>query len=340
MSGELIPRDSTRLFTTLYVGAGPTVEQPVSSEWFLRSFLSVGVWIRSLTMERHVRVLVEPSATDLQRLAASAGVYQEFGLAAEDALVTLVAWSVWSRDKAQSLPDIVSKVSLKSATDPTPLHRREIEAVWQKFDAGRRMSVDGRRYLNGLVIGSRTDQLPQLFGIPWKATPSVKLVPRQHARSWTKLPEAIQAYVGILTEPRSELVTACLNKIKHGPQLIVDRPKDVAARRGHPPDSVSEMGNQSLIRLLMDGKRTQETQSELASPTRVAPFILTDGENAKRLLLDSVVGLASFLHNVGFWLYRTSFADLPAPKIQSDRKLDELIRDHVALIERRAPYGT
>jgi hypothetical protein len=100
------------------------------------------------------------------------------------------------------------------------------------------------------------------------------------------------------------------------------------------------MGNQSLIRLLMDGKRTQETQSELASPTRVAPFILTDGENAKRLLLDSVVGLASFLHNVGFWLYRTSFADLPAPKIQSDRKLDELIRDHVALIERRAPYGT
>ena len=340
MSGALVPRNSTRLFTTLYVGTGPTAEQSVSSECFLGSFLSVGVWIRSLTMERHVRVLVEPSATELQRLAASAGVYQEFGLAAEDALATLVAWSVWARDKAQSLPDIVSRVSLKSETDPTPLSRREIEAAWQKVDAGKRMSVDGRRYLAGLVNGARAGQLPKLFGIPWKASPSVKLVPRRQSGSWANLPQAIQVYVDILTEPRGELVTACLNKIKHGPQLIVDCPRDVAARRGHPPESVSKMESHALIRLLMAGQRTQETASEEGSPTRVAPFILTDGENAKRLLLDSVVGLAAFLHNVGFWLYRVSFPDLPSPPMQTDRKLDELIRDHNAVVERRAPYGT
>src|SRR5688572_24237440 len=106
---------SHKTYTTLAIGTGKVPEPSLSSRAFLASFLSIGVWLRALALESHAKVLTDQKATELQKLAASAAAYQQIGLAVEDALVTLVAWSTWSRLPDLNLADIYSRIVLRSS---------------------------------------------------------------------------------------------------------------------------------------------------------------------------------------------------------------------------------
>ena len=83
-----------------------------------------------LALESHAKVLANERASSLARLAASAGVYQQIGLAVDDALVTLVSWSTWARSPDLNLADIFARVSLRSVPDATPLQSKDLEAFW------------------------------------------------------------------------------------------------------------------------------------------------------------------------------------------------------------------
>ena len=112
-----LPKNTTRLFTTLNLMPGPTPESPLTNEASLYSFLDAGVWMRCLAMQSHVAVLANQQASRLQRFAASIGIYQQMGLAIEDALATLVAWSIWATDKSASLPDIAFRMVLRATAE-------------------------------------------------------------------------------------------------------------------------------------------------------------------------------------------------------------------------------
>ncbi len=300
-------KSTTRLFTTLNLFPGPQPEAPISSETFLRSFLDTGVWMRSLAMESHVLVLADTRASRLQRLAACVAIYQQLGLAIEDALATLIAWSIWAHDKSISLPDLTFRLHLRTDPQGSPYDPQKLKDIRSKFAGGKKISVDGRRYLSTLVKDVRDADLPGLFGVPWKARPSVKLVSPAQMTTWTTITRAILDHVQILTEPSGELTAAYYNKLKHGPQLVVDNPRQAALRLGHSESDTKEIPDTELIRVLLAGAQTSVTPQLLASGQRIAPFLLDDADNARRILRRRVLDGANFLYSLGYYLFIATF---------------------------------
>jgi hypothetical protein len=84
-----------------------------------------------------------------------------------------------------------------------------------------------------------------------------------------------------------------------------------------------------LIRLLMDGSRTEQTAEEWAERTFVAPFILDDPDNAKRLLRYTAGTIVVDVFELGYWLFRSSFPDSTL-RFAKDRRVTELMNEWLA----------
>ena len=199
MTNRWVSLDTTQAFVTLTLPLGQ--EPPISNESFLRNYLEVGVWIRCLAMQSHILTLASERASRLERLSASAGMYQQIGLGVEDAVATLIAWSIWSHERSTSLADITAQVLLRSEPKGLPYKSGEMEGIKRKFAEKKKVHVEGRRYLRALVDGIEASNVPGLFGIDWKPHPSIKLVSKPEMEFWTLLPTTIIQHIGILTDP-------------------------------------------------------------------------------------------------------------------------------------------
>jgi hypothetical protein len=257
-------------------------------------------------------------------------MYQQLGLVVEDALVTLVSWSIWANDKSQNLAEIVAKVSLKSDKDSQPYTAVEIGRIVESSRGNRRLLLDGRRYLDGLLSGVSRQDVPRLLGIPWKPNPSVRLVPREHRENWTVLPDLIRQSISAITDRNDEAMTACFNKLKHGPQLVVDDARQAALRRGHSQSNVERLPKGERLRLLMAGSRCEMWAEEIDKGKLVAPFLLDEPSNAKRLLNMVGAKTALSLSMFGRWLYRSTYAEEVVPEIPSDARLHAVMHDLLA----------
>lgn len=75
------------------------------------------------------------------------------------------------------------------------------------------------------------------LGYKWKKVPSVKLIPRQHNEVWKQLPSELRRLASSFhVERQVPRVAAAYNKLKHGPQLIIQNPLTRAQRFGNSPD--------------------------------------------------------------------------------------------------------
>jgi hypothetical protein len=320
----------TRLFTSFHFRPGPSEEPRVENSDFILSFLRVGIWIRCITLSDHVEVLRKPSPSPLKRYAATIGLYQELGLLTEDAIATLVAWSLWSSDKSQSLADIVYRLSLARETQGASHYTRaQMEKVTTDLAAGRKIRVDGRRYLQGLLSGIPERDLPTLLGVPWSRTPSVKLVPKQYKLAWHSLPAMIADHVSVLTDSRSELTTTYFNKLKHGPQLVIQNPRRVAESMNIAEADLASTPDRNMIRLLFHGSRTTISHAELSENKRTAPFLLDDGDNARALLHGGAIKTALFMWILGRFLFGCSFKGMEIPDLPADSLLEPLIEENL-----------
>lgn len=268
------PKHTHRLFLSVNLIPGPRSEPDVTSQEFLESFLDVGVWIRIINAAAFLTTLRTPTSSPLQRSAAVVGFYQQAGMQAEDALSNLIAWSVWAKDKSRTLPDLLSRTSLRFSAPARALPADYGRAIQAQFmETTKRVEVHPREYLTS-ISQVRDEELPAVFGIPWKRNPSVKDVPRSQWKQWHLLPHTLREMLRTTLGNNSDLLANSYNKIKHGPQLMCVSPALVAERRGLPTGDIEDP--RPAVRILLKGARTQETREEIAASKRVAPFLYDD----------------------------------------------------------------
>jgi len=217
------------------------------------------------------------------------------------------------------------------------METRELEDFWRKVCTGRAI-IDGRAYLRTLTSDLIESQLPAIFGLKWKKNPSVHLVKGEvDENAWNSLPRAIREHLKLLTNPKSEITTTCLNKIKHGPQVVLSSPRAAWIERGRPGKGGDEedLPGDQMIRILTQGARTQESDAEVREEVRAAPFILDDPYNAYRWLNGPVMDFAMFFFMFGRWLLKQKFPERPLLDSPSDPALRALFASNLADLERR-----
>lgn len=147
------------------------------------------------------------------------------------------------------------------------------------------------------------------LGIPWKEVPSVKLVPKDQIPLWKALPHLSKEMLRTLADRKSILLATSYNKLKHGPQMVVMSPYQRAVeQRGLPETPESARGQIDVlhVRLLFDGARTQETQSDLDESTRVAPFLIHQPDVIEGVMINHATAAHS-MRMLAYWLYRCVF---------------------------------
>ncbi len=304
----MLPNNTSKVYLSFTPAPGPVAEGPVENQPFLSSFLDYGVWMRVAAAHSHLVVLEDKTASEVQRLGALAGFYQQLGLSVEDTLTNLVVWSVWGTDRQKSLADLMDRIVLRFTRPQKTLGVSYVDEVRAKLiSTSKRVDVYPREYLTRIVDQHPTS-LPQQFGIPWKRNPSVKLVPKDLEPYWTPLPKMLREAIDPFTKPRGDLLAACYNKLKHGPQAVIMSPIDAGISRGHSRErAIEETVDQPTIRLLLDGARTQETAEELTKGNRIAPFLIGDLENIRRFFFQVILHNSNMLHMVGTWIFNSVY---------------------------------
>jgi hypothetical protein len=239
---------------------------------------------------------------------------QLLGQGIEDALSSLIAWSVWCRKPELRLADVLARMSLRFAAPKKEVPAGYLELVQNSFSKDdRRVEIYPRHYLRQL-LDCPDEELPQRLGIPWKKHPNSRLAPTPSARQiWPHLPRMLRDTIVPMTDEKGALVAASYNKIKHGPQLVVEPWLCAAQKRGLEGPELSAHGATDLaLRILLDGARTQETEEERDASIRVAPFLLDDSRVIEEWYFRHLLGNAALLFQFGTTVFNARFPDAVA----------------------------
>ena len=112
-------------------------------------------------------------------------------------------------------------------------------------------------------------------------------------------------------------LTAAYNKLKHGPQLVVQNPVDRAKRFGNSSDAAEELARHDSfdkpgIRMLFDGANINSKPTN-PSVKSIAPFLINDEAAARKLFFGTMVhhaNLLSLLVKMQIALYRKKHINL------------------------------
>ena len=263
-------------------------EPEISNGEFLDSLDSIGVWPRVLAAYDSLKRYSLPNCTSAQRLAALSNIYLQLGAQLEDQAVSLIVFSVWSKNRGLVLADLFSRVFV--VRSGKSVAGSEIENVHDKLKADCPAGVRVNQMAFFREVAEMTDAaIVELFlGYKWKAIPSVKLLPRRHLQVWRNLPGEFRRIASsFYDQSQTTRITAAYNKLKHGPQLVIQNPIDRARRFGSSPDLAAQLERYRAldkpgVRLLFDGARTQREQGDVGKGS-IAPFLIDD-EGAVRKL--------------------------------------------------------
>ncbi len=306
--------------TPFLLNLGPSnVDEPaISNDEFLDSLDTTGVWLRVLAAYDSLDRYTAPDSTLVQRLAALSNIYLQLGAQLEDQAVSLIAFSVWSTNRDLVLADLFSRIFVTRPRNSSA--GSEIRKVHTKLatDSPATVPVDQRTFFREVAKMADAAIVEFFLGYKWRAVPSVKLIPKRHIRVWRNLPEEFRRIAGSFhEESQIPRITAAYNKLKHGPQLVVQNPMDRARQFGSSPDLATELAryralDKPSVRLLFAGARTRSgpTDSDAGS---VAPFLIDDEGAVKKIFFGTMVyqaSLFSTLVKMQIALYRKSRIDL------------------------------
>lgn len=276
------------------------VDEPdVSNDEFLDSLDTIGVWLRVLAAYESLERYTSPDSSSAQRLAALSNIYLQLGAQLEDQAVALVAFSAWSKNRDLVLADLFSRIFLRRRSKATAAS--EIQAVHEqlKKDKGSSVPVDQRTFFREVGDMSDVEIVEFFLGYKWRTVPSVRLVPSRHIEVWKNLPGELRRIAGSFYDvsqiPR---LTAAYNKLKHGPQLIIQNPVERARRFGTSPNVAAQLARyDSLdkpgVRMLFAGARTRGKPTD-DDTSSVAPFLIDDEGAAKKIFFGTMVHQANF----------------------------------------------
>lgn len=315
-------------------------EPDISNDEFLDSLDQVGVWLRALAAHDSLERYTSAESSVAQRLAALSNIYLQLGAQFEDQAVTLIAFSVWSKNRELSLPDLFFRIFVGRPTGSAACS--EIERVHRKLttDSSTRVAVDVKSFFREVAEMTDTEMVQFFLAYRWRSVPSVKLIPKRHIKVWTALPgEFRRISESFFDEGQIPRMSAAYNKIKHGPQLVFQNPMDRARRFGDPADLGEPITRYKVldklgVRLLLAGASTRPESANNDSRS-VAPFLIDDEESVRRIVFGTMVYHATFfrtLVKMQTALSRRSRIDLDGP--------DEGVRRMVAAAERYAVWGS
>lgn len=294
---------------------GSIDEPAVNDETFLESFLRAGVWLRVLAADQHYRLLTNPKSGSVARYAAAVAIYQLAGMVYEDAVASLVSWTVKNKWQNLSFANIISRINLVRRAKPIvtdscgSYHLDTLNEFVRT--ASKPVRINPLLFLQSLAALDPKSLLVTL-GVRWKQVPSVKLVPKQFTKEWETLPKIATSLVAVLADENKSLMTNSYNKLKHGPQLLVTSLRNSAVARGHSESALNNFPpDREFVRLLLAGERTQEEDGEIESGQRVAPFIIDDAERASGIFYDFIVATPQMMELLGRWVFRCIVGRMP-----------------------------
>lgn len=304
----------TRNTTPFLLNLNPSnMHEPgISNNEFLDSLEAIGVWLRVISAYDSLRRFSSPDSTSTQRLASLSNIYLQLGAQLEDQAASLIAFSVWSQDRDLILPDLFSRIFIGRQAKTTD--GSQIQSVHEKLKSGdsTRVAVDQRAFFQE-VAGMNDAGIVQFFlGYRWRPQPSVRLIPKLHIEVWRNLPGELRRIASSFHEehhvPR---ITAAYNKIKHGPQLVIQNPVDRAMKYANSSDLTTQLTQYKSfdkpgVRLLFAGARTRPDPTE-GSVGSIAPFLIDDEGAVNKLFFETMVhqaNLFSALVKMQIALYR------------------------------------
>lgn len=323
-------RNNTTPFL-LNLDPGEVAEPDITSNEFLDTLGSIGVWLRVLSAFPSVKLLRSSGGSSAQRLSAVTNLYIHLGAQAEDHAVALVAFSAWAKNRNLSLPDLFSRIFVKAGLK-SPC-KDEINAVHGRLLKGGNKSVHVDQKAFFLSVSEMSDpELVEFFlGYRWRKIPSVKLIPKGNLDLWQLLPGELRRIVSTYAgEGQNSRLFSALNKLKHGPQLIVQNPIDRARLYAKSGEFEELEGykeyDRAAVRVLFSGARVWEPEPPASRVRSLAPFLLDGPEVVSKIFFETMVHEASiFQHLVRMHLalYRQEAADW---SIQDDG-IWEVLRD-------------
>ena len=273
--------------------------------------------MRVLTAYDSLQRYASPDSTPAQRLAALSNIYLQLGAQLEDQAVSLIAFSVWSKNRDLVLADLFSRIFV---TRPSKsMGDSEIRAVHAKLKADRqaRVRVDQRAFFREVAEMKKAETVEFFLGY-WRAVPSVRLIPKRNIQFWRDLPDHLRGIASsFYDETHIPRITAAYNKLKHGPQLVLQNPIDRARRFGGSLDLAAQLArcrayDKPGIRLLFGGARTRREPGD-GGVGSIAPFLIDDERAVKKLFFDTMVyqaTLFSTLVKMQVALFRKSHIEL------------------------------
>ena len=269
-------------------------EPDISNDEFLESLDMIGVWLRVLSAYDSLESYNSTDSTSAQRLAALSNIYLQLGAQLEDQAVFLIAFSVWSQNRDLVLTNLFSRIFVKRSK--TINTESEIRAVHKKLksDNSKSVPVNQKAFFQEVEELNDVKIVEFVLGYKWRGVPSVKLVPNSHIEIWRNLPEELRRIVSLFhDEKQNPRVTSAYNKLKHGPQLVIQNPINRARCFGVSPEFAAELARYKSydkpgVRLLFEGARTQQKPVD-GTVKSIAPFLIDDKEAVNKIFFSTIV---------------------------------------------------
>ena len=291
-------------------------EPAVSNDEFLDSLDALGVWLRVLPAYDSLQRYAASNRSPAQRLSAISNIYLLLGAQLEDQAVALVAFSVWSRDRDLPLADLFSRIFIQRRGAASA--SSYVQTIHDRLRDGSRANVDAQAFFREVSRMQATELVQFFLGYRWRKQPSVKLIPRKHLRFWTTLPSELQRIsASFHDEKHHPRLTAAYNKLKHGPQLVVQNPLERArqfATGGNISAELASYGalDKPSVRLLFTGARTDGTPAPGGARSN-APFLVDDEGTLAKLVFETMVYHATLMNlivKMQIAQYRSTAIDL------------------------------
>ena len=311
-----MPRNTTPFLLNL---TPSEIDEPdITNDEFLDSLAGIGVWLRVLSAYDSLARYASPDASPAQRLAALSNIFLQLGAQAEDQAVALIAFSVWSTNRDLVLADLFSRIFVRRPRNPTKgSHVEEVHAKLKSGgDAG--VPVDQASFFREVAAMNDAAIVEFCLGYRWRTVPSVKLIPKRHIEVWRRMPGELRRIASSFYDERHfPRVTAGYNKLKHGPQLVIQNPMDRGRQFGTAPNLTAQLArfesfDKPTVRLLFAGASTQR-EPTAGNGRSVAPFLIDDLGAANKLYFETMVhhaSLFSLMVKMQIALYRKEEVEL------------------------------
>lgn len=285
------PRTTTGF--AFYVGRRD--EPPVENAHFIECYLKYTAWLRSVSARQQIELIKTCKDQVLNRLAATANLYQQLAMQTEDSCAILIAMAALNRDQSKRLPDLLKRISF-SANGKVREGYSE-QCIKELVETEKTVRISAPDFFLDLAT-KRPIEMLSIIGLNWSTSPSMKTVPRYLRKFWDTLPNNFKTFCLSIGDTGTTNLSNAFNKIKHGPQIDVVNYYEYLRTLYASSESANENSVEDVIDTLRSNGNRPETLRILFDGANVAAI---DQKVRPCLLLeDNPTDMLFFFHEYSF----------------------------------------